>query len=56
MPENAYSWIISIKVEYVASKLREDEFNEGDLGKFKCNLCTEMVLSESNLMQKENKK
>ena len=35
----------------------EDEFNESDLsklGKFKCDLCTEMLSSESDLMQKEN--
>ena len=46
---------ISIKVEHETSKLREDEFNESNLGKFKCDLCTEMFSLESNLMQSENK-
>ena len=39
---------ISIKVEHVTSKLREDEFNESDLGKFKRNSCTEMFSYEFN--------
>jgi len=44
---------ISNKVDHVTSKLREDEFNESDLsklGKFKCDLCTEMFSSETNLV------
>ena len=32
---------ISIKVEYLTSKLREDEFNESDLGKdYTCAICS----------------
>ena len=46
---------ISIKVEHVTSKLKEDEFNESDLGTFKCDLCIGMFSSESNLMQNKNK-
>ena len=29
--------------------MREDEFSESDLGKFKCDLCTEMFSLESYL-------
>ena len=38
----------------MVSKLREDEFNESDLGKFKCDLCTEIFSSESYLVQKKS--